>query len=266
MIITANCKINIGLRITEKREDGYHNLSTLFYPVNSLFDIVEIVKSDTLRFSDSGIAIDGATESNLCVKAFNAFNDKYGIKGAAIHLHKSIPFGAGLGGGSSDAAAVIRGLNTLYEVGASDSELCEIAILVGSDVPFFIHNKPMYGEGRGDILSPFDIDLSGWHITIIKPNYGVSTKEAYSKIKPCKENIPLTTLLKRDINEWSNLIVNDFETSVFNDEMHTIKNYLYSAGAIYVAMSGSGSAIFALSREKLHYELDNSHFIHQSQL
>ncbi len=251
MILTANCKINIGLYITEKRDDGYHNLSSLFYPVKSLYDIIEIKPSNTLTFSQSGIAIDGDIDDNLCVKAFNAFNRKHNISGAEIHLHKQIPFGAGLGGGSSDAATVIIGLNQIYGTNLDSKELADIALEVGSDVPFFIYNSPKIVSGRGEIFSSTDTNLTGWHITIVKPDYGVSTKGAYSKITPHHPTASLLEQLKCDIGSWQGCITNDFEAVIFNDRMKEIKELLYAKGAVFASMSGSGSAIYALSKEEL---------------
>ncbi len=266
MITTANCKINIGLNILERRDDGYHNLSSLFYPVKSLYDIVEVIKSDSLQLSTSGILVDGEDVDNLCVKAYHTFAKRYNISGAKIHLHKQIPLGAGLGGGSSDAAAVIKLLNNLYDVKATDGELAEVALLVGSDVPFFIYNKPMLVSGRGEKFSECDIDLSGLYINIIKPSYSISTAEAYSGIKPRYPQRALSELIKCNISDWRDNITNDFEESVFNEEMTEIKSKLYDLGATYVSMSGSGSAIFAISEGEI-TDIDKifkEYYIHKS--
>ncbi len=269
MIQIANCKINIGLNIVEKREDGYHNLVSLFVPVPSLYDIVEVVKApDGVLFSESGITIGGDVEDNLCCKAYEAFKRHFSIDGAAIHLHKNIPFGAGLGGGSSDAASVIKALNSIYEIGADDDKLAQIALEVGSDVPFFVYNTPMIATGRGEILTHYPINLSGKAITIVKADFSVSTKEAYAKISPKNPENRLDYILKGAIDSWRGSVINDFEAVIHPDKVNDIKDKLYSLGATYSAMSGSGSAIFALSDTPLTGldEVFKDYFIHQSVL
>lgn len=249
MILKSICKINIGLNITERREDGYHLLESLFYPVHSLYDLVEVIRSEdqNVTFSQSGITVDCPSEDNLCVKAYNAFRKVHNISGVKIHLHKMVPFGAGIGGGSANAAAVIRLLNILFSINATEEQLCEIAKKVGSDVPFFIYSKPLMVYGVGDLFEPTDIDLTGQHITIVKPDFGVSTREAYSRITPKKPQRPLKEQLTGDWRE----ITNDFEVAVCNERMREIKNELYALGADYVSLSGSGSAIYALSKKNL---------------
>lgn len=262
MILKSICKINIGLNITARREDGYHLLQSLFYPVHSLYDLVEVVPSNTsgVEFSQSGLTVDCPLEDNLCVRAYGAFRNHYDVGGVGIHLHKMIPFGAGIGGGSGNAATVIRLLNILFNIHATDDELCTIAKKVGSDVPFFIHSKPLMVEGTGDIFTPTTIDLTGKHITIVKPYFSVSTREAYARITPNEPKIPLTEQLKGD---WR-LIKNDFEAVISNNRMRAIKQQLYELGADYVSMSGSGSAFYALSNNKLDlYDHFKEEFTHQ---
>lgn len=262
MIQKSICKINIGLSVTARREDGYHLLQSLFYPVHSLYDLVEVVMDDEqlLQFSQSGIVVDSSCEDNLCVKAYRAFSERYPIGGVKIHLHKMIPFGAGIGGGSGDAATVICMLNTIFNIGASNEELSLIAKKVGSDVPFFIYNIPLMVEGTGDIFTPTTVNLTGRHITIVKPNFSVSTREAYSRITPQQPTIHLSQKLKGD---WSE-VVNDFEAVISNDRMRVIKRELYELGAYYVSMSGSGSAIYALSNDKLKFSNNfEGEFTHQ---
>lgn len=263
MILKSGCKINIGLNIIGRREDGYHLLESLFYPVHSLTDLVEVVEyNGDILFSQSGITVDCPLDKNLCVKAYRAFTQRYEIGGAKIHLHKRVPFGAGIGGGSANAAAVIHLLNRIYEIGASDDELCLVAGKVGSDVPFFIHNKPLLVRGTGDIFSPTDIDLTGKYITIIKPDFGISTAKAYSMIKPQTPQISLSESLRRD---WKQCVVNAFEEPIFalNPRMKEIKEKLYALGSLYVSMSGSGSAIYAISSQPLAIENYFDHeFIH----
>lgn len=269
MILKSGCKINIGLYITERREDGFHNLESLFYPVNSLFDLVEVVKREDneVCFSQSGIEVECESENNLCVKAYRAFASHYPLGGVNIHLHKSVPFGAGLGGGSANAAAVILLLNSIFEIGAEDDTLATIGLKVGSDVPFFIFNKPLIAEGRGEIFSSVDISLEGKYLTIVKPDFGVSTKEAYSRINPKTPDYPLLSSLKKDISEWKSYISNDFEAAVCNERMFEIKEQLYSLGASYVSLSGSGSAIYAISDSLLNTNnLFEKEFVHQSKI
>lgn len=246
MIQKSICKINIGLDIVSRRSDGYHNIESLFYPVHSLYDLVEVVRSedDGMSFSQSGITVDCDAEDNLCVKAYRAFSRQFPIGGVKIHLHKMIPFGAGIGGGSANAATVICMLNTIFATGATSEQLCSVAKSVGSDVPFFIYNTPLMVSGVGDIFTPTHISLTDKHITIIKPNDSVSTKDAYSRITPCVPSIPLTDRLNGD---WQGGVINGFECATMNERMYEIKSELYALGASYVSMSGSGSAIFAIS-------------------
>lgn len=262
MIRKSICKINIGLYITSRREDGYHLLESLFYPVHSLFDLVEVIHSDddSVTFTQSGIMVECEAEDNLCVKAYRAFCNTYPIGGVRIHLHKMVPFGAGIGGGSANAATVIHLLNIIFSTKASDEQLCEIAKKVGSDVPFFIYNKPLMVYGTGDIFEPTDINLTGRHITIVKPNFAICTREAYSRITPKQPQHQLKEMLKGNWKE----ITNDFEAPICNDRMREIKQKLYDLGAYYVSMSGSGSAIYAISNEALNIS-DNfkDEFTHQ---
>lgn len=249
MIQKSICKINIGLYITSRREDGYHLLESLFYPVHSLFDLVEVIRSDDegVIFTQSGIMVECPVEENLCVKAYRSFCNTYHVGAVRIHLHKMVPFGAGIGGGSANAATVIHLLNIIFSIHASDDQLCDIAKKVGSDVPFFIYNRPLMVYGTGDIFEPTDINLTGKHITIVKPDFAISTKEAYSQITPKQPHHPLKEMLTGD---WKD-ITNDFEAHNCNSRMVEIKQKLYSLGAYYVSMSGSGSAIYAISDKAL---------------
>lgn len=250
------------MNITARREDGYHLLQSLFYPVPSLYDLVEVIASDdrAVQFSQSGLMVECSPEENLCVKAYRAFHEQHNIDGVKIHLHKMIPFGAGIGGGSGNAATVLRILNTIFGIDATDEELCAIAKRVGSDVPFFIYNKPLMVEGTGDLFSPTTVDLTGKQITIVKPDFSVSTREAYSRITPTTPTIHLSEQLK---GNW-HAIKNDFEEVISNDRMRIIKQKLYELGADYVSMSGSGSAIYALSDNKLElFDNFKDEFTHQ---
>ena len=271
MIIKSGCKINIGLDITSRRDDGYHLLNSLFYPVHSLFDLVELVKSDSndVIFSQSGIAVDCCSEKNLCVKAYRKFSERYNIGGVKIHLHKQIPFGAGIGGGSSNAAAIIKILNELFEIGASADDLSKIGEKVGCDVPFFIYDKPLMVSGTGNIFESSPVDLSGKYLTLVKPNFGISTVEAYSLITPNEPAVKLSERLKNPISEWKNFILNEFEKPIFalNNRMINIKKTLYNLGASYVSMSGSGSSIYAISDKPLTLgDYFDKEFIHCGEL
>ncbi len=248
MITKACCKINIGLDVLRRREDGYHDICTLMYPVRELCDTIEIEASDTTVFTAEGIAVDCPAQDNLCIKALRAMQRHTGIPGARIHLDKRVPFGAGLGAGSSDAAAVLVALNTIYGLGMDEKNLEIMAAETGSDTAFFIGSRPRLCSSRGEVMTDFDIDLSGMHLLLVKPPFGVSTGQAYGKIVPAIPSTTLEELLSRDIESWRHSIKNDFETTVFAiyPQLRQIKRQLYDAGAVYAAMSGSGSTIFGL--------------------
>lgn len=250
MILYPNAKINLGLNILEKRPDGFHNIETLFYPLG-LSDVLEIIPSDTFEFSQTGIAIDGNIEENLAVKAYRLMEDEYGIGTVKIHLHKIIPFGAGLGGGSADAAFVIKGLNELFELGLSEVKMTELSAQLGSDCPFFILNRPVFAEGRGEIFTEVDFLLNGWSLVLVKPDVHVPTATAYANVKPAFPEKKICDVVKNDIRFWNNELKNDFETSIFSEfsEIEKIKEKLYKEGAIYASMSGSGSSVFGLFKD-----------------
>jgi 4-diphosphocytidyl-2-C-methyl-D-erythritol kinase len=247
MISFPNAKINIGLYVVEKRPDGYHNLETIFYPVK-LTDALEIVKSDKTEFTSSGIPIGGDSENNLVMKAFRLLEKDYGLPTVKIHLHKVIPFGAGLGGGSANAAFTLKILNDLFQLGLSDEKLQQYATQIGADCPFFIQNKPTFASGIGDQFEPVTLDLSAYHIVIVKPNCSVSTPEAYRNIVPLPSDFNLKEIQNLPIEEWQNVVKNDFERGVFPQyrKIENLKNKLYEMGAVYASMSGSGSAVFAV--------------------
>lgn len=257
MILYPNAKINIGLNVIEKRVDGFHNLETLFYPVEA-YDILEIVESDTLKMFQYGIDYPGEVMDNLCVRAYNLLKSEYNIPPVEIHLYKRIPVGAGLGGGSSDAAFTLKGLNDLFNLSIPDKKLWEYASMLGSDCPFFIYNKPMLGTGRGEILSEVEItDLSDYRIELVYPPYFVSTADAYRGIVPRNvrelngekfKGQSLVEMLKEPVESWKDNVTNDFEITVFNKipELAKYKEDLYKRGAVYASMSGSGSAMFGV--------------------
>jgi 4-diphosphocytidyl-2-C-methyl-D-erythritol kinase len=245
MILYPNCKINLGLRIVRKRPDGYHDLETVFVPIYGLHDELEVVKSDSFSFKQEGIKVDCDPADNLIIKCYNLFAKKYGQIGTvSIRFKKTIPFGAGLGGGSSDAAHMVIALNELFELGLSKEDLAKEVSVLGADCPFFIYNTPCYAEGIGDILTPIDLDLKGTRIVLIKPEEGVSTKEAYSGITITGER--LGDLGKLGILGNLDKFTNDFEATVFPNHpiIADIKKRLLDAGAYYASMSGSGSTVF----------------------
>ena len=262
MILYPNAKINIGLNVLEKREDGFHNLETLFYPIlDGPLDILEIVESPELSMHQYGIEYPGDPMENLCVKAYNAVKADFDIPPVAIHLYKKIPVGAGLGGGSSDAAFTLKGLNEMFSLGLSDARLAEYAATLGSDCAFFIYNTPMLGTGRGEILAPAEIyPLDNYEIKLVFPPYFVSTGAAYGGIVPRDKRVAngekfdsrqLVQMLSEPVEEWKNCVVNDFETTVFAKipELAPYKDELYAQGAVYASMSGSGSSFFGIFRK-----------------
>ena len=253
MKLFPNCKINIGLRIVRKREDGYHDLETIFYPVYGLHDELEVVPSlDGLSFIQEGLAVDCPAEDNLILKCYHRMRANYPqIGDVHIRFKKNIPFGAGLGGGSSDAAHMAIALNEIFALGLTQQQLAAEVRPLGADCPFFIYNSPCYAEGIGDKLTPIRLDLSGLRLVMIKPNCGVSTKEAYAGIirHPEVEGQIKTALTEGwSFDAMRPLLINDFEQTVFplHPEIAEIKQRLLHAGALYAAMSGSGSTVFGL--------------------
>ena len=253
MKLFPNCKINIGLRVVRKREDGYHDLETIFYPVYGLHDELEVVPSlDGLSFIQEGLAVDCPAEDNLILKCYHRMRANHPqIADVHIRFKKNIPFGAGLGGGSSDAAHMAIALNEIFSLGLTREQLAEEVRPLGADCPFFVYNMPCYAEGIGDKLSPISLDLSGLRLVMIKPNSGVSTKEAYAGIirHPEVEGQIKTALTEGwSFDAMRPLLINDFEQTVFplHPEIAEIKQRLLHAGAVYAAMSGSGSTVFAL--------------------
>lgn len=247
MISFPNAKINIGLLITGKRPDGYHNLETVFFPVG-WSDALEFAFSDKLFFSSSGIEIAGPVESNLVMKAYNLLRDEYTLPPLRIHLHKQIPFGAGLGGGSADGAFMLRMLNKTFGLNISSEKMLEYAAHLGSDCPFFLINRPVFATGRGEIMIPLNISLKGLTLLLVKPSIDVSTASAFKNVIPRQPEISLQELIQLPVSNWKETIVNQFETSVFPQfpEIETIKMQMYRMGAVYASMSGSGSCVFGL--------------------
>ncbi len=246
MIVFPNAKINLGLRILEKRPDGYHNIQSYMIPV-TFSDALELVPSDVFEFSSTGLDIHVTDNDNICVKAFRLMERTYGVKPVKMHLHKIIPPGSGLGGGSSDGAFTLIILRKLFNLKLCNNELEIMAAMLGSDCPFFIVNKPQLVEHTGKPTHKF-LRLPQYHIVIVIPPFSISTARAYSMVKPSGTELPdASRLLKNEAN-WPELLVNDFEEPLFNQhpELPAIKNKLYQAGAFYASMSGSGSAIYGL--------------------
>lgn len=250
MILRANCKINLGLDILRRRADGFHDLETVMFPVRGLYDEVEVVRTDApdVTFRAEGLAVDCAPEANICLKAFRLMQRRYGVEGAAIRLDKRVPFGAGLGGGSADGTAVVLAVNELFGLGLSETELIDRAAELGSDTAFFVRNTPQLCTGRGEIMEPFAVDLSGMRLVIVKPAEGVSTREAYAGVRPRVPETPLAERLGRPVAEWQGVVTNDFEAHILaaHPAIRAAKERLLAAGAVYASMSGSGSAVFGL--------------------
>ena len=252
MITFPNAKINLGLNIVEKRPDGYHNLETIFYPIN-LQDALEVTRREnndkeyTLHIS--GSPLEGEPEDNLVVKAYKLLKKDYpGLLPVDIHMYKHIPAGAGLGGGSSDAACMIKLLNDKFSLGLSTERMEEYAVKLGADCAFFIRNKPVFATGIGNLFEPVELSLKGYHIILIKPDIFVSTRDAFAEIKPVRPAVSLKGIVKQPMETWKNSMKNDFEDSVFKKfpEIAAIKDELYDLGAVYAAMSGSGSSVYGI--------------------
>ena len=250
MLIYPNAKINLGLNVIERRQDGYHNIETVFYPVG-LCDVLDVQPSDTCMdysFSSSGIELGGDPEDNLIVRAYRLLRSDFQFPPVDISLIKQIPFGAGLGGGSSDAAFMLKGLNELFELNITKRKLEKYAAMLGADCPVFIKNKPVFASGIGNVFSPIKISLKGYFLLLVKPDIHVSTPEAYSLVVPEIPQHSLLELIKGPVSGWKDTIKNDFEKSVFSKhpKIQTIKNQLYETGAVYASMSGSGSSVYGI--------------------
>lgn len=253
MIAFSNCKINLGLHIINKREDGFHNLETVFYPI-PLADSLELIENNSnlfnsVSFKSFGLSIDGSLENNLIVKAYRLLANDFKLKAVDFYLLKNVPMGAGLGGGSSNAAFALKLLNGSLKLNLSNKQLENYAAILGSDCAFFIENKPSYATGRGEILEPINIDLNGYFIVLVKPNIHVSTAEAFANVyKRGEGSMPLKELIKKPIEKWKGMIENDFEKSVVNyhPSIGLMKDKLYENSAIYASMSGSGASVFGL--------------------
>lgn len=249
MLLFANAKINIGLNITSKRDDGYHLIQSVFMPI-PFYDIIEIIPSNNndISFKYTGIEIESNTEDNLCVKAYRLMKKYFSIPVFSIYLHKQIPIGSGLGGGSSDAAFTLKGINEIAKLNLNNKELKHLAIKLGADCPFFIDNVPTYAEGIGEQLKPIENKFYGKYLVIVIPNIFISTTKAYQNIKPQKPNYCLKDVYSSDFKHYKNTIKNQFEEYAFAkyEQLNDIKINLYKKGAFFASMSGSGSAIFGI--------------------
>jgi 4-diphosphocytidyl-2-C-methyl-D-erythritol kinase len=253
MLFFPNAKVNLGLYVTEKRNDGFHNIESIFVPIK-LCDVLDIIHSsdDQFELKVLGITIDGDAENNICTKAWKLMHEQHGIGGVKCELLKNIPTGAGLGGGSSDGAFMLVALNQLFNLNLSNQQLKEYSATLGSDCPFFIENKPKFVFGRGEFLEDVELDLKSYFISVVHPGVHVSTPKAYSLIQPTAADINLRQISSMSIDTWRNTLTNQFEAPIaqLHPEIGAIKEKLYDAGAIFAAMSGSGSAVIGIFSEQ----------------
>ena len=252
MIAFPNCKINLGLSIVAKRADGYHELETIFYPV-ALQDMVEIIHGNDpnlpVQFSHTGLPIPGDASNNLCIKAYHLLKKDFpSIPSIKMHLHKHIPMGAGLGGGSSDGTEVLKLINQQFNVGLSNAQLIDYAAQLGSDCPFFVYDKPCHATGRGEILQTYSCDLNNYFIVLVHPGIHVSTAWAFGQLNPHAKERSIAEVVASPIENWKENLINDFEAPIFlaHPALAEIKAQLYQQGATYASMSGSGSSLFGL--------------------
>jgi len=264
VISFPNCKINLGLNIIRKRADGFHDLETFFYPIpiNDVLEIIPVndkaaVYSDVL-ISATGLTIEDEKENNLCIKAYHSLKKHFpSLPAVQMHLHKRIPIGAGLGGGSADAAFALKILNKMFDLHLTDERLIEYSDDLGSDCPFFIINKPCFATGTGEVLEPVDVDLSRYSLILIHPGINIHTGKAFAQVTPALPHRSIKDIIHLPVGEWKNELINDFETSVFKQhpEISKIKDELYHAGAVYASMSGSGSTVYGIFEKDKDAEL-----------
>lgn len=263
MLSFANAKINLGLFLTEKRADGYHNLQTVFYPIK-IYDVIELIDADETSCIIKGIDIPGDTVDNICLKAFKALQADFDLPNQQIVLLKNIPVGAGLGGGSADAAFLIKLVDDKFKLNLSIVQMQTYARALGADCAFFIENKPVYAFAKGDEFEDCEIDLSAYYLVLVKPNIHVSTAEAYANVQVKQASFSLKELNGLPLQEWKAQVLNDFEASVFAKypEIDEIKTQLYAAGATFALMSGSGSSVFAIFEKPVQLpELEKAHLV-----
>lgn len=252
MILFPNCKINLGLNVLRKRPDGYHDIETVFYPV-PFHDILEIIPASDgdFGFSTSGLEVPGDVGKNLCIRAYQMICSDFRIPAVKMHLHKAIPMGAGLGGGSSDGAFTLLLLNRLFNLELDEGTLIDYALKLGSDCPFFIRNHPAFAAGRGDLFEPSPVNLSGWNLVLVFSGIHAGTSEAYAMINPKCPSKSLKNLVTLPVSAWKESLTNDFEEVMIQKYplIGRIREQLYSYGATFAAMTGSGSAVFGLFRD-----------------
>ena len=252
MIVYPNAKINLGLNVVAKRPDGYHDIETAFYPI-PLQDALEVADAPTFRFRMAGTPLDCPAGDNLVIKVLQMVEQDFKLPELDIFLYKHIPSGAGLGGGSSDAAFMLMLLNERFGLGLTKEEMKARLATLGADCPFFVENRPVLATGIGDVMTPIDLSLAGWTLVLVKPDIAVSTAEAYDGVKPQKPATPIAEILKLPVEQWQGRLCNDFEESVFarHPEIAATRDLLLDLGATYAAMSGSGSAVFGLFKQPL---------------
>jgi len=248
MIQFPNCKINLGLSILSKRADSYHELETVFYPI-AVSDALEILPATNLTLTQTGIAVPGDPAQNLCLKAYHLLKKDFPtLPTVQMHLHKNIPMGAGLGGGSSDGTAALIMLNQQFDLGLNDQQLIDYASQLGSDCPFFVYNKTCHATGRGEILKPIALDLSNYQFLLVHPGVHIATAWAFQQLNPNTKSESIQSIIEKPISDWKKYLINDFEAPVFKAEptLSQIKDQLYQLGAMYASMSGSGSSLFGI--------------------
>lgn len=252
MLTFPNAKINLGLNITTKRGDGYHDIESCFYPI-PVKDALEIIPAEKLSFETTGLEIPGSKQNNLILRAYQLLKLDFDLPPVEIILHKNIPMGAGMGGGSADGAFMLTLLNEYFDLGIANEELEAYALQLGSDCPFFIENKPKLVSGRGELFESTELDLSGYYLTLVYPNIHISTAEAYSGVTPKKPEISVKDIIENySMEDWKGLLKNDFEFGIFEKypKLEDLKNKFYKDGAIYASMTGSGSTIFGIFKEQ----------------
>ncbi len=274
VIAFPNCKINLGLHVVARRSDGYHDLDTVFIPID-IKDAIEIIRvdrtDDSPQYSSSGAPVDSDPAHNLCIKAYHLLKKDYpDLPPVKLHLHKTIPAGAGLGGGSSDGAFTLILLNTKFNLGLSTDQLISYALQLGSDCPFFIYNRPCFAAGRGELLEPVSIDLSAYKYLVVNPGIHISTAHSFSGLSPASPSVSMKEAIQEPVHRWKELIKNDFEPQAFTNfpQIKQIKDELYELGAIYASMSGSGSTVYGIfeKEKKVAASFPQHYFVRESNL
>ncbi|MEG0815424.1 MAG: 4-(cytidine 5'-diphospho)-2-C-methyl-D-erythritol kinase [Mucinivorans sp.] len=266
MIKNSFCKINLNLSVINRRLDGFHSIESVIYPINGIFDTIQMDHAAQFSFRTSGIVVDCPAQDNLCVKAYRLMVDRYGVGPVSLSLHKRIPFGAGLGAGSANAVAVLGLTNELFALNLSQVELRSLAAELGSDTAFFVDFVPTLVRGRGEVLEPISVNLSGYYIYMVKPNEGVSTGAAYRLVTPHEPLVRPAQAIARPVNEWREVCVNDFQEPIFHQIplLGSLADSLYAAGAVYAAMSGSGSTVYGIFEKQP--QLEYPYFSHCQRL